>query len=131
MRARYRLSKLLLRRGTVYSRGQAWTDYDAVLTVKAPRDRLDTAIATMAADSGVTPIVRRLSCPRGVCTLTALALVVEMGDWHRFTGNTHAGTPSVSVASGTWSPTSPSPASWPAGGGPWPCSRNSDPAKQL
>ena len=67
MRARHRLSKLLLRQGIVYSGGKAWTgthdawlrhagasprhapatrltfesDYDAVLTVKARRDRLD------------------------------------------------------------------------------------------
>jgi transposase len=111
MRARHRLSKLLLRQGIVYSGGQAWTlahdvwlrrqrfdapalqmtfesNYDAVLTVKARRDRLDEAIAQMAADSEFTPIVRRLSCLRGVSNLTALALAVEIGDWRRFTGNT-------------------------------------------
>jgi transposase len=111
MRARHRLSKLLLRQGIVYSGGQAWTgahdawlrrqrfdpsavqmtfesDYDAVLTVKARRDRLDEAIATMAADSEFTPLVRRLGCLRGVSTLTGFALAVEIGDWHRFTGNT-------------------------------------------
>ena len=111
MRARHRLSKLLLRQGIVYSGGQAWTgthdawlgrqrftraavqmafesDYEAVLTVKARRDRLDAAIATMAADSEFTPIVRRLGCLRGVSTLTGFALAVEVGDWHRFTGKT-------------------------------------------
>ncbi len=111
MRARHRLSKLLLRQGIVYSGGQAWTgahdawlrrqrfdspvlqmtfesDYDSVLTVKARRDRLDQAIAAMASDSAFTPIVHRLSCLRGVSNLTALALAVEIGDWHRFTGNT-------------------------------------------
>lgn len=111
MRARHRLSKFLLRQGIVYSGGQAWTgahdawlrrqrfdspalqttfesDYDAVLAVKARRDRLDTAIAALAADSEFTPLVRRLSCLRGVSTLTGLALAVEIGDWHRFTGNT-------------------------------------------
>jgi transposase len=111
MRARHRLSKLLLRQGIVYSGGQAWTgahdawlrrqrfdsaavqtafesDYDAVLTVRARRDRLDTAITTMAADSQFTPLVRRLGCLRGVSTLTGFALTVEIGDWHRFTGNT-------------------------------------------
>ena len=111
MRARHRLSKLLLRQGIVYSGGRAWTgahdawlrrqrldapatrlafesDYEAVLTVKARRDRLDAAIATMAADSEFTPVVRRLGCLRGVSTLTAFALAVEIGDWHRFTGNT-------------------------------------------
>jgi len=111
MRARHRLSKLLLRQGIVYSGGRAWTDahdawlrrqrfgslalqttfesdYDAVLTVKARRDRLDVAIAAMAADSQFTPLVRRLGCLRGVGALTGLALAVEIGDWNRFTGNT-------------------------------------------
>ena len=111
MRARHRLSKLLLRQGIVYSGGQAWTgthdawlrrqqfdaaatrlafesDYDAVLAVKARRDRLDAAITAMAIDSEFTPIVHRLGCLRGVSTLTAFALAVEVGDWHRFTGNT-------------------------------------------
>jgi transposase len=32
--------------------------------------------------------VRRLGCLRGVSTLTAFALAVEIGDWDRFTGNT-------------------------------------------
>jgi transposase len=111
MRARHRLSKLLLRHGIVYSGGQAWTgahdtwlrrqrfdtravqlafesDYDAVLATSARRDRLDQAIAVMAADSEFTPLVRRLACLRGVSTLTSFALAVEIGDWHRFTGNT-------------------------------------------
>jgi transposase len=111
MRARHRLSKLLLRQGIVYSGGRAWTgahdawlrrqrfdspalqltfesDYDAVLTVKARRDRLDAAIAVMATDSEFTPLVHRLGCLRGVSTLTGFALAVEIGDWHRFTGNT-------------------------------------------
>ncbi len=110
MRARHRLSKLLLRQGIVYDGGAAWTgvhdtwlrrqhfdtvatqltfesDYDTVLTVKARRERLDTAITAMAADSEFTPVVRRLSCLRGVSTLTAFALAVEIGDWHRFSGN--------------------------------------------
>jgi len=109
MRARQRLSKLLLRHGHVYSGGNAWTlkhdvwlrsvrftdpvgsitfdsDYDAVLTVTARRDRLDTAIETMAVDSLYTPVVARLGCLRGVSTLTAFALAVEIGDWERFTG---------------------------------------------
>jgi transposase len=114
MRARHRLSKLLLRQGLVYSGGQAWTgahdawlrqigrqsfgsvplqltfesDYDAVLSVQARRDRLDAAIEKIATDSEFTPIVRRLGCLRGVSTLTGFALAVEIGDWHRFTGNT-------------------------------------------
>jgi transposase len=111
MRARHRLSKLLLRQGIVYSGGQAWTgahdrwlrqqrldnpatqltfesDYEAVLAISARRDRLDAAITTMAADSEFSPLVHRLGCLRGVSTLTAFALAVEIGDWHRFTGNT-------------------------------------------
>jgi transposase len=111
MRARHRLSKLLLRQGIVYSGGKAWTgahdawlrgqrfdsvalqltfesDYDAVLAVQARRERLDTAIAAMAADSQFTPLIHRLGCLRGVGALTGFALAVEIGDWHRFTGNT-------------------------------------------
>jgi transposase len=113
MRARHRLSKLLLRHGIVYYGGNAWTgahdtwlrrealgqlrtratrltfdsDYEAVVMVKARRDRLDTAITEMAGDSEFTPIVRRLGCLRGIGTLTGFALAVEIGDWHRFTGN--------------------------------------------
>ncbi|GJF03829.1 MAG TPA: IS110 family transposase [Mycobacteriales bacterium] len=110
MRARHRLSKLLLRQGIVYSGGQGWTaahdrwlrqqhleqaatrmafdaDYDAVLSVTARRDRLDAAITAMAGDSEFTPITRRLACLRGVSTLTAFALAVEIGDWQRFTGS--------------------------------------------
>jgi transposase len=109
-RARHRLSKLLLRQGIVYSGGHAWTglhdrwlrqqrfdnpltamtfdsDYDAVLAVTARRARLDPAIAELAADSEFTPLAHRLGCLRGVATLTAFALAVEIGDWQRFTGN--------------------------------------------
>src|SRR5688500_12315954 len=111
MRARHRVSKLLLRHGIVYCGGQAWTgrhdawlrgqhlpgaaarmafdsDYDAVLTVLARRDRLDAAIGVMAAESEFTPVVHRLGCLRGISTLTGFALAVEIGDWSRFSGNT-------------------------------------------
>lgn len=110
MRARHRLSKLLLRQGIIYSDGNAWTgahdqwlrrqrfdqpalmrafesDYDAVLSVTARRNRLDEAITLMAGDSEFTPLVHRLGCLRGISTLTGFALAVELGDWHRFTGN--------------------------------------------
>ncbi|QBF47674.1 IS110 family transposase [Janibacter limosus] len=113
MRARHRLSKLLLRHGVVYYGGAAWTgkhdvwlrqealsqltgratrlafdsDYEAVLTVQARRDRLNVAIEEMAADGEFTDVVHRLGCLRGVGTLTGFALAVEVGDWHRFTGN--------------------------------------------
>ena len=111
MRARHRLSKLLLRQGIVYYGGNAWTakhdswlraqhfdqtatrlafesDYDTVSLTLARRDRLDEAIEAMAAESEFTPLVRRLACLRGISTLTGFALAVEVGDWSRFTGNT-------------------------------------------
>jgi transposase len=114
MRARHRLSKLLLRHGIVYYGGNAWTgkhdnwlrhqarpqltkpatrlsfdnDYEAVSSVQARRDRLDVAIEEMATDSEFTPVVRRLGCLRGIGSLTGFALAVEIGDWHRFSGRT-------------------------------------------
>ena len=107
MRARHRLSKLLLRHGHAWTgKHDAWlrheaqprlttrptrlafdSDYEHVLAVKARRDRLDVAINEMAADSEFTAMVHRLGCLRGVSTLTGFALAVEIGDWHRFTGN--------------------------------------------
>jgi transposase len=111
MRARHRLSKLLLRQGIVYSGGQPWTSrhdrwlrsqafaqtglqlafesaYEAMLFTLGRRDRLDTAITDMAADSEFTEVVHRLCCLRGISTLTGFGLAVEIGDWHRFTGST-------------------------------------------
>jgi transposase len=106
MRARHRLSKLLLRHGAVWDGKEAWTtaqaatftsrglrtafdaDHEAVLMAAARRDRLDAEIADMAGDSQFTPVVRRLGCLRGVNTLTAFGLAVEIGDWTRFTGAT-------------------------------------------
>src|SRR5665213_3990283 len=61
-------------------------DYEAVLVITARRDRLDTQIEAMAADSEFAPLVRRLCCLRGIATLTGFALAVEIGDWTRFTG---------------------------------------------
>lgn len=110
MRARHRVSKLLLRHGHVYYGGQAWTgkhhawlhrirfdlagtqaayaaELEAVEFALARRDRLDKAIAAMAADSEFTALTRRLCCLRGISTLTGFALAVELGDWHRFTGS--------------------------------------------
>ncbi|MEV5880344.1 hypothetical protein AB0L75_40385 [Streptomyces sp. NPDC052101] len=40
----------------------------------------------MAADSPWSAVVARLGCLRGIDTLTAFALAVEIGDWERFTG---------------------------------------------
>jgi transposase len=110
MRARHRTSKLLLRQGIVWSGGTAWTGahhdwlrrqsfdqpaltvaYDSaletVLLTDGRRDRLDKVIVEMAADPAWSPIVTRLQCLRGVSTLTAFALAVEIGEWSRFTGS--------------------------------------------
>jgi transposase len=109
MRVRHRLSKLLLRQGIVYYGGTTWTGkhqlwlrqqrfdtpglqlaydaaFDAMLTTLDRRDRLDAAITAMAADSVFTPVATRLGCVRGISTLTAFGLAVEIGDWHRLSG---------------------------------------------
>ena len=106
MRARHRLSKLLLRHGAVYD-ATAWTRthdawlrrqrfpsgplavvfddcYGRMLDAKSRRDTLDKAIAELAATPPYVDVVGRLVCLRGVSTLTAFALTVELGDWHRF-----------------------------------------------
>jgi transposase len=62
--------------------------YGAVLAIQAHRDRLDVAIAELAATPPWAPLVGRLGCLRGVGVLTGLGLAVEVGDWHRFTGAT-------------------------------------------
>src|SRR5947208_8676990 len=106
MRARHRLSKLLLRHGMVYD-ATAWTRahdawlrrqrfqggplaivfdecYGRMLDAKSRRDALDKAIAELAATPPYIDVVSRLVCLRGVSTLTAFALTVELGDWNRF-----------------------------------------------
>src|SRR5947209_6846291 len=106
MRARHRLSKLLLRHGAVYD-ATAWTRahdgwlrrqrfdggplaivfdecYSRMIDAKTRRDTLDKAITELAASEPYVDIVERLVCLRGVSTLTAFALTVELGDWHRF-----------------------------------------------
>ena len=84
MRARHRVSKLLLRRGIVYSGGKAWTElhdrwlrqqrfdsaatqaafddaYETVVLATARRARLDEKVTGLAADSEFTPLARRLA----------------------------------------------------------------------
>lgn len=108
MSARHRLGKLLLRRGVTHP-GKSWTKahhaylrkqrfaqlglqlafdaaLEAVTLIQDRRDRLDEAILRMAADSEFTPVVKRLGCLRGVSTLTAISLAVEIGDWSRLDG---------------------------------------------
>jgi hypothetical protein len=50
------------------------------------RETLDERIAELAAEPRFAAVVGRLSCLRGVGTLTAFALCVEIGDWHRLRG---------------------------------------------
>jgi len=106
MRARHRLSKLLLRHGMLYD-ATAWTRahdawlrrqrfqrgplaivfdecYGRMLDAKTRRDALDKAIAELAGAPPYVDVVERLVCLRGVSTLTAFALTVELGDWNRF-----------------------------------------------
>ncbi len=111
MRARHRLSKMLLRQGILYTGGSPWTGvhdvwlrsqrfdlagrqlayesaHETVVLTTDRRDRLDAAITTMAADSEFTSLTRRLCCLRGISTLTGFGLAVEVGDWTRFSGAT-------------------------------------------
>jgi len=108
MRARHRLSKLLLRQGLLWE-GSAWTQaherwlasqsfearglaiaYEeavaAMISVRARRDALDATICEEAVKEPWAAVVGRLSCLRGVSTLTAFGLAVEIGDWQRFDG---------------------------------------------
>lgn len=108
MRARHRLSKLLLRQGLVWE-ASTWTEAHqrwlaaqrfpegglrtayheslaAVASVEARRDALDAAIAEEAGKEPWAEVVSRLCCLRGVSTLTAFGLASEIGDWERFDG---------------------------------------------
>jgi len=112
LRARHRLSKLLLRRGLVWQES-TWTAAhlrwlaaqrfdeaplqlvyeEALASVQAAverRDVLDAAIVVEAEREPWASVVGRLCCLRGVATLTAFALAVELGDWRRFSGRSLA-----------------------------------------
>jgi transposase len=106
MRARHRLSKLLLRHGLRFD-GRAWTERHAQWLAQielghAPaqaalldyrggvdalvhrRDGLEHAILAVLPESGWAPTVGRLRCLRGIDTLTAVGLCCEIGDFARF-----------------------------------------------
>jgi transposase len=110
MRARHRLSKLLLRQGMLWEGKNTWSRahhdwitrqrftppalqaafeaaHEQVLLTKDRRDRLDQAITATAAEPDWAAVVDRLRCLRGVSTTTAFGLATEIGDWHRFTGS--------------------------------------------
>ena len=106
-RVRHRVSKLLLRHGRVFDRsGGTWTqahrrwlagqrfahaptelaylDYLAAVDgLVARRAALDERLSRIAQDAELWP-TSRLRCFRGIETLTALALSLEIGDFARF-----------------------------------------------
>ena len=108
MRARHRLSKLLLRRELRYPRkGGAWSrdhmdwlralrfddrpsqavtsDYmAAVEALLQRRSTLNEAIERLWPESPHANVIARLRCFRGVDTLTAAGLCAELGDFRRF-----------------------------------------------
>ncbi len=106
MRDRHRLSKFCLRHGRLLP-GNSWSvsrriwlsqqhfpfaaeqqTFDTYLhaldLVDARIEALERAIAETAGQEPWSALVARLRCLRGVDTLTALALVVEIGDFGRF-----------------------------------------------
>ena len=107
MRARHRLSKLLLRHGIRFEDGNAWTDrhHAWLATVRLPwpaaqatlldaqgaidllchrRDQLEREIIALLPTSPWAGQVGRLRCLRGVDTLSAVGLCAEIGDFERF-----------------------------------------------
>jgi transposase len=107
MRARQRLSKLLLRHDIVYedsasawtARHRAWLtridlgggaqltllDYlHAIDAMVIRRDALQTAIGELVPSSPWGDTVARLRCLRGIDTLSAVGLCAEVGDFERF-----------------------------------------------
>lgn len=106
MRARHRLSKLLLRHDVRFA-GRAWTerhrawlskvelgedaaqatlvDYlGAIEALLHRRAELERQISAAIPESPWAREVGRLRCLRGVDTLTAIGLCAEIGDFHRF-----------------------------------------------
>ncbi|MCA1700541.1 MAG: IS110 family transposase [Actinobacteria bacterium] len=108
MRARHRLSKLLLRRGERYpGPGGAWTakhlgwlrshefddacsqatfvDYLAAVELLAGRRAtLIGALEQAIGESGHAAVIDRLRCFRGIDTLSGAGLCAEIGDFRRF-----------------------------------------------
>jgi len=107
MRARQRLSKLLLRHDILYEdtastwtqRHRAWLraqdlgggaqatllDYlGAIDTLELRRDQLERTISELVPGSPHAQTVARLRCLRGIDTLSAVGLVAEIGNFERF-----------------------------------------------
>jgi transposase len=107
MRARHRLSKLLLRRGIRFDDGGAWTERHrrwldqvvldwpaaqatlldakgAIDVLAHRREGLEREIIALLASSPWSVQISRLRCLRGIDTLTAAGLCAEVGDFERF-----------------------------------------------
>ena len=107
MRCRHRVSKLLLLHGRVYPQPTAWTKTHrswleqqrfeqaatelayldtlaAVDGLVARKAALDERLSRLAREGDWWPTVARLRCFRGIDTLTALVLTLEIGDFARF-----------------------------------------------
>jgi transposase len=106
MRCRHRVSKLLLLNGRVYD-GSGWTKthrrwleqqhfeeaatelayLDTIAAVDglvARKTALDERLSRLAVEGDWWPTVARLRCFRGIDTLTAFVLALEIGDFARF-----------------------------------------------
>lgn len=106
-RARHRLAKQLLRHDIRFDQTRNWTqqhldwlarvelpdsgaqsalvDYlDAVRSLVIRRERLERQIAELVPASPWAKEVGRLRCLRGIDSLSAIGLCVEIGDFHRF-----------------------------------------------
>ncbi|HTZ87294.1 MAG TPA: IS110 family transposase [Solirubrobacteraceae bacterium] len=108
MRARHRMSKLLMRHDVVFDgEGKNWSaahrawlgrlrladhaaqlallDYlGAIDALIVRRGALESAIGELVPDSPWAQTVARLRCLRGIDTLSAVGLCAEVGDWERF-----------------------------------------------
>ena len=107
MRCRHRVSKLLLLQGRVYPELSTWTQrhrqwlarqcFDepatelayldtlaAVDGLAARKQALDERLSHLAVEGEWRPTVARLRCFRGIDTLTALVLCLEIGEFARF-----------------------------------------------
>lgn len=108
MRARHRVSKMLLRHGRVYPKPKTWTvehrrwlsrqrfehsPSDAVFAdliaavdgISARKTAIALALSALATEEQWWPTLARLRAFRGIDTLTALSIHLELGgDWARF-----------------------------------------------
>jgi transposase len=108
LRTKQQLSKFLLRLGFIYERGKSpWTKahrewmlkldlehapqrecfdqyYCHLLELENRIERIEAMIGEVAGEEPYCRSVARLRCFKGIDTLTALALVCEVGDFRRF-----------------------------------------------